>query len=206
MTELVCLVADRSIEAAVDAVLRRPEALGTRPFTWEIVVHPERDPGCFHHPEELLGGFTERAQQALVVFDRDWDGAPAGDGGALEASLEPKLEALRADWAKAVVIDPELEVWVFAESPHVARVLGWTTSTPELRRALESEGLWDPGLAKPGDPKRAMDWALRKARQPRSSSLFRELGATVSLQRCQDRSFRRLVAILRQWFSTGPVA
>lgn len=206
MIELVSLVADRSIEAAVDAVLRRPEALGTRAFTWEIVVHPGRDPGCFHHPDELLSGYTDRAQHALVVFDRDWDGAPPGDARALEAMVEPGLDALRADWARAVVIDPELEVWVFGESPHVAGVLGWSTSTPELRRALEDEGLWDPTSAKPGDPKRAMDWALRRARQPRSSSLFRELGARVSLQRCQDRSFRRLVAIVSQWFGTGQEA
>ena len=44
MIDLVCLLADKSIEAAMDAVLRRPEALGIRAIEFETVVHPRRDP------------------------------------------------------------------------------------------------------------------------------------------------------------------
>jgi hypothetical protein len=202
--DLVCLVADRSIEAAIEAVLRRHDALGIRPLEFETLVHPERDPGCFHEPAKLLGGCTDRARHALVVLDRAWAGAPATDAAELERLLEQELTRIGpAEWARAVVIEPELEAWVFSDSPHVATTLGWTHSADALRGALEAEGLWERGRAKPADPKRAMDWALRRARLPRSSSLFRTLGSRVSLRRCKDRSFLRLAELLRGWFGVN---
>jgi hypothetical protein len=201
--DLVCLVADRSMEAAIEAVLRRHQALEIRPIEFETLVHPERDPGCFHEPAKLLGGYTDRARHALVVLDRAWEGAPAGDAADLERLLEQELTRIGpAEWGKAVVIEPELEAWVFSDSPHVATTLGWTDST-SLRDALEVEGYWQRERAKPDDPKRAMDWVLRRARLPRSSSLFRALGSRVSLQRCDDRSFVRLAEILRGWFGVN---
>jgi len=201
--DLVCLVADRSIEAAIEAVLRRHEALGICPLEFETLVHPERDPGCLHEPAKLLGGYTDRARHALVVLDRAWDGAPAGDAAALEKLLEQELSRIGpAGWGKAIVIEPELEAWVFSDSPHVATTLSWTEPTA-LRDALAAAGLWERGRAKPEDPKRAMEWVLRRVRLPRSSSLFRKLGSRVSLQRCEDRSFVRLAGILRGWFGVA---
>ena len=202
--DLVCVVADRSIEAVIEAVLRRYEALGIRPIEFETLVHPERDPGCFHEPAKLLGGYTDRANHALVVLDRAWEGAPARDASELERLLEAALARISlAEWAKAVVIEPELEAWVFSDSPHVATTLGWKGSTDALRSALEAEGLWERDRAKPEDPKRAMDWVLRRAGLPRSSSLFRTLASQVSLQRCEDRSFLRLVKLLCGWFGVN---
>jgi hypothetical protein len=202
--DLVCLVADKSIEAAIDGVLRRPEALGVRPISFETVVHPRRDPGCYHEAEELLNGYTVRAGHALVVLDRDWQGAPAGTAPELEQRLEDSLRQVSLqDWARVVVIDPELEVWVFSDSPHVAAELGWPTTMADLRAALAQAGLWEEGRQKPRDPKAAVDWALRRARRPRSSSTFRALASKVGFRRCQDRSFLRLVELLRRWFGPG---
>ncbi len=205
MIDLACLVADKSIEATFDSLLKRPEALRIRAITSEIVVHPERDPGCFHDPGQLLGGFTGSARQALVVLDHAWEGVPAEDAPELERLLEERLRKFGPPgWARALVIEPELDVWVFSDSPHVAEVLGWRPpSTPTLRNALEKEGLWEPAKAKPEDPKGAMDWTLRRAGLPRSSALFRKLASQVSLRRCQDRSFQRLMDLFGGWF--GPV-
>jgi hypothetical protein len=202
--DLVCVVADRSIEAAIEAVLGRPEAVGIRAISFETLVHPERDPGCFHEAAKLLRGYVERADHALVVLDRQWEGAPAKEASELEAMLEAGLATIGPpEWVRAVMIQPELEAWVFSDSPHVAATLGWTESTTALRHALEAEGLWEHDRAKPDDPKRAMDWALREARLPRSSSLFRSLASRVSLQRCEDPSFRRLIELLRGWFGAN---
>jgi len=199
--DLVCLLADKSIEAAIDGVLRRPEALGIRAIEFETVVHPRRAPGCFHEAGELLAGYTARAGHALVVLDREWKGAPASTGSELERLLEETLRPIgSADWARAVVIDPELEVWVFSDSPHVAAALGWPTSVADLRAALENEGLWDAGRSKPQDPKAAVNWVLRRANRPRSSSTYRALASKVGVRRCEDRSFLRLVELLRGWF------
>lgn len=50
MTDLVCLVADNSMQAAVSELLDRPHALGIRSITKEIPVHQERDSGCCYAP------------------------------------------------------------------------------------------------------------------------------------------------------------
>lgn len=201
MIDLVCLVADRNMEAAIDAVLRRPQPLGIRAISFETVVHPRRDPGCFHEAAEFLSGFTARSNHALVVLDRQWDGAPAGSAAELEQRMERDLLSIGpSGWARTVVIDPELEVWVFSDSPHVAAELGWPAAREDLRSALEESGLWPGDRTKPHDPKAAVEWVLRRASRPRSSSIYRALASKVSLKRCEDRSFLRLGELLRAWF------
>lgn len=126
---------------------------------------------------------------------------PVDTGVELENLLEGSLRASSlADWARAVVIDPELEVWVFSDSPYVARALGWQASMVDLRAALTAQNLWHEEHARPRDPKTAVEWALRQAKKPRSSSIYRELARRVSLERCEDRSFLRLKGLLGGWF------
>jgi len=199
--DLVCLAADKNIEAAIDGILQRSVSLGIRGVRCETIVHPNRDPGCFHQSGELLRGYRDRAAHALVVLDWAWDGAPAATGEELEETLESSLGL--GDWARAVVIDPELEVWVFSGSPHVAVALGWQEGMPALREALNDQELWYPEHAKPQDPKAAVEWALRRARKPRSSALFRDLALHVGLSHCQDRAFLRLKGLLVGWFGVA---
>ena len=62
-----------------------------------------------------------------------------------EIQEEVEIGLTRNGWegrSKAIVIDPELEVWVWSRSPIVAEVLGWDTDIEALRRWLESEDLW----------------------------------------------------------------
>ncbi len=201
MIDLVCLVADKNMQAAIEGILRRYESLAIREITFEIIVHPGRDSGCFHHASELLLNDRRRASHALVILDRAWEGAPAEVGIELENRLESLLQqGGLEDWARAVVIDPELEVWVFSDSPHVASALGWKGDASGLRNALAELHLWNENQVKPHDPKAAVHWVLRQARKPRSSSIYRELASRVSLQRCQDRSFLRLRELLVGWF------
>lgn len=201
MIDLVCLLPDKNIEAAVDGLLKRPQALGIRAPTFEVVVHPGRDPACFHKAGDLLAGYVERARHGLVVLDRQWDGVPKGSAADLEEQLEARLAKVAPEgWARAVIIDPELEAWVFSDAPHVATELGWPGTTEEMRSTLQTEGLWASGRPKPQDPKAAMEWVLRRTRRPRSSSIYRALATKVGVKRCDDRSFLRLIELLRGWF------
>jgi len=129
-----------------------------------------------------------------------------GLSAEIEQQLEQRLAAMGQGWAAAIVIDPELETWVFSDSPHVDKELGWEKRQPPLRQALESQGFWPAGQAKPPDPKAAFAWALQTVRKPVSSSIFRQLGKLVSLRRCEDRSFLRLQHLLQDWFPARPGA
>ena len=201
MIDLFCLVADKSMEASISGLLNRPESLGIRPITREIVVHDRRDPGCFHYAADFLDGFRSRARQAVVILDREWDGVPANTATEVEELLETRLRRNgMGDWARAVVIEPELEAWVFSGSQHVESVLGWNGRAPGLREALTSRNLWEAGADKPGDPKTAMEWALEQVRVPWSSSIFGDLARKVSTRSCKDRAFQRLRGLLQDWY------
>ena len=205
--DLVCLVADRDMEATVTAVLLRYQSLGIRRLNFRVIRHPEHDPGCYYGAAVLLDGFRGSADHALVIFDWAFDrgqGTQSETAEALEKDVDSRLaDRYGAGWARSVVIFPELEAWVFSTSPHVGKVIGWQGTTSDLRDTLVEVGLWTSGQTKPSDPKKAFEWALRRVRSPRSSSLYRKLAEKVSLNQCEDRAFNRFVATLREWFGTG---
>lgn len=201
MKDLVVLVADRNIEAGIRGLLSRPNALGIRRVEFEIFTHPRRDPGCYQGAHDFLRPLYGQYHRALVIFDRAWEGAPYQAPEALEAAVRERLRiAVAADWADDVVIDPELEAWVWSDSPHVDQYLAWQGRIPSLRNWLRAQGLWPEGATKPGDPKRALESALWEVRVPRSSSIYEKLARSVSVERCSDQAFYRLRERLRAWF------
>lgn len=206
MPDLAILAADSMIENGLVGVLERREALGIREVTLQTWTHLERDPGCRLSAHDFLRPFASRFSRALVVFDLHGCGA---EGSA--ADVEEEVEGLLArngwgDRASVVAIDPELEVWVWSDSPEVPEVLGWDRGQP-LRDWLKHRGLWPESALKPDRPKEALRAALRELRVPHSAMLFYELASRVSVQRCTDRSFEKLKGLLVEWFpAEGPVA
>ncbi len=106
------------------------------------------------------------------MFDRIGSGREGQSRADLERTVGERLHTSGwSDRGAVVVLDPELEVWVWSDSPHVDRALGWHGRTPPLRDWLSERGLWDAGAPKPGDPKRAVEEALRHVLIPRSSAI-----------------------------------
>jgi hypothetical protein len=117
-------------------------ALGCGPIevdlTQDIIVAPNRDPQVYRLAHELLGPFRKSHAHAVVMLDNAWDGSPGG-----EAIRDGVGGRMQQSWGihdhKVIVLDPELEAWVWQESPHVATALG---CPPEFRELLEVRGLW----------------------------------------------------------------
>lgn len=199
--DLVVLVADNNMESAFVGLLARRESLAIRPLTYDIRVHPLRDAGCFCEAHEFLRSQSRRYHHALVAFDRERTEIAAD----LEDAVQKRLATSGwAERAACVVIDPELEIWAWSQSPHVESVLGWRGRQPDLRAWLKDRGFFpQTGQAKPVRPKEALVEALRQAKKIRSSAIYLELASTVSLKACEDKSFVRMKTILQTWF---PVA
>ncbi len=202
--DLVALVADANIEAVVDCLLgMRTDSLRISRISCDIFVHPDRDPGCLHRSHDLLRPMAGAYCHALVMFDRYGCGQEVCPPTELEARVRQQLSANGwDDRAEVIVLDPELEIWVWSDSPQVDRSLGWEGKKPDLRTWLQMEGLWAPGNAKPADPKAAVERALQHVRTPRSSSIYRELAARVSIDRCRDFAFLAFRRHLQRWFPT----
>ena len=205
--DLVVLVADRHMERAFKGLLSQQEKFGIRNIDYQILTHPGHDPGCRTQAVELLRPFLSSSNYAIVAFDYHGCGS-----SLMPAEVQSKIERqlFVNGWEKrshVVVIDPELEEWVWAPSPHVSRALGWGDNFGNLRRWLHDRGLWPSGRSKPIDPKRAMETAMRNApgdkRPRRSSTIFERIAKSSDPMSCRDSAFSQLRETLQAWFPLG---
>ena len=171
-------------------------------FSAEVLSHPNRDPGCRRDAGKVLEPRRNSYRRAMVIFDYDGCGERELNPSDLETHLETEFG--RRGWADDqlafIVLDPELEAWVFgATFQHIQRVVGWS-QPDDLRSWLIESGHLIPDSSKPSDPKAAFTAILRRQRTPPSAKLFADLARSVGLGRCQDRAFQKFRATLQRWF------
>ncbi len=194
MKDLIILVADKNTESALLGLLRRPDALGIREVQFDIRVHPQRDPGVYRRAHEFLRPFIRQYRYALVLLDREGSGAERVGPDRMRSAVQERLE--RSGWegrCSVIVLDPELETWVWLDDPHVAQAL--RISLQDLRNLLR-EG-------KPPRPKETLEDLLKERRTPRSSSLYEDLASQVDFRKCADPAFRLLRETLQRWFGNA---
>lgn len=202
--DLVALVPGKDDRETLEGLFGRHQAMRMRAIRREILVHPGRDPGCFREAPAVLQVYQRRARFALAMFDHEGSGQEARPPREVAGEVEDRLRLSGwDDRARALVVVPELETWVWSDSPHVDTVLGWQGRRPALREWLRETGRVPEGRVKPESPKECFDDAIREARVQRSSALFRQLAERVSLSRCQDPCFAALRDILTAWFPVG---
>ena len=201
LKDLFVLAADLELANALEGLLSRSRDLGIRDVEFDIERHVNRDSGCRSDAVEYLRPYHGRYRHAMVVFDHHGCGSSL-PREEIQRNLEKQLA--RNGWAngaKVIVIEPELEVWVWSRSSAVSRVLGWGDRYPALRQWLSDKQLWPSGDSKPTHPKKAMREAMRQGRVQRSARKFSELAAAVELEGCKDPAFNELRKTLRSWFS-----
>lgn len=202
------LVADKNMEGMLKGYLSRPgihAAFGCNQFSFDarrdiLVAHGQNDPGLYTRAREFLQPHARSYRHATVLIDEAWDGSP----GAPEIERRLIEHLVEAGWPQesgcAVVIAPELENWIWQDSPHVCSHFGFDGNFAELRRQLERKGFWLPGEPKPHRPKEAVEEVLRLNRIPRSSAIYRDLAASVGTAGCTDKAFLKLRDSMRKWF------
>jgi hypothetical protein len=199
--DLVVLVPDKNMEWALHGLLSRPEALRIRSVRFIIRTHLGRDPGCARDGHNFLRPMSRTCHHALIMFDHEGCGREGEQPQALEDEVALNLSSNGwGDRAKALILSPELEIWVWSDSPEVDRCLGWQLRTPDLRTWLKAKGFWAQGAEKPAEPKSAVEASLREVKKPRSSSIYKQIAQSVSLRRCTDVGFRRFSSTLQSWF------
>ena len=206
MKDLCVLTADPSMRAAIRVLLNERQAsLGIHKIECTIERHVLGDPGCRLGAADRLRAYAHDHCYALVMFDRDGSGRENEPRLTLQAEVERQLSA--NGWpgrSKAIVIDPELEAWIWTTSPHTAGVLGWgDEGNAGLRNWLQDRHLWPQAAIKPPDPKDAMATAMREKNKRPTSDVFAELAKKVGIRRCQDAAFIELRETLQAWFPSG---
>lgn len=202
--DLIILAADRHIRATLREIVDHPKKLDIRHVSCDIQISTKRDPECRNRAAEILRHFHNQYRYALVVFDHQGCGTEKQSREDIQTDVKDQLE--RNGWqgerAQVIVIEPELEAWVWSKSPRVPEILGWAGGYEKLRNWLEGQRCWQPTAAKPHDPKKAMIQTIQKAGKAEvSSRIYTKLAAEVSFRNCEDPAFNELKETLKRWFS-----
>jgi len=200
--DLIVVTADGQQKRTVATLLlKRCPALGIRQLVINAdsdIYSLQNDPGVFHGAGRFLAVFAQQYQHALVLIDAEWEGSPAS-AEEIEEKIQNDLN--RNGWKErsaVIVINPELEIWVWSQSPHVPRLFG--TDWETIKDLGHRKSYWHKGETKPSRPKELLEEILHHTRKKRSAALYQQLAEKVSLETCQDDSFRRFREILQGWF------
>jgi hypothetical protein len=212
MRDVIFHVADKNMEEGLRAFFLRNNwhhALGCSRFEIDpesnmdlYRVAGDTDGGVWKHAHKNLQNFKDKYRYAVIMLDEDFDPHP----GAAVLRDDISNGMIASGWEEGrfavIVIQPELEAWLWAPNANVARAFGHTTFT-EFRALLEAEGLWNMGDPKPQNLKGARDRAAKLGGKKTGSPLFRSVFAHVSrraLDDCQEPGLLALRMALIGWF------
>ncbi len=212
MRDIVFHLADRHMEEGLRAFFSRQDwhhVLKCRRFEVDPMsnsdfyrVAGETDGGLWKHAHKNLHIFKEQYRHAVIMLDAEFDPQPGPN--VLRADIGKAM--LASGWDEdrfgVVVIEPELEAWLWAPNHNVARAFGHA-NFEELRTFLESEGLWDPGAPKPHSLKAARDRAARRGGKRTGGPIFRSVFEHISrraLDACVEHGLKTLRMMLGTWF------
>jgi len=207
MRDCFFIVADANMEYTLRGMLSRERfdlTLQCGLFAFDarldlLVAVGDNDPGLFQRIESYVRPVRASHSYLVVMIDAEWAGSP----GAAQIRTHIVEGCVRSGWSEndvvAVVMDPELETWMWQDSPIVESVVGH--SGPSLRQHLAASGAWPLTSAKPLRPKETLEAELRRNRIPRIvGTLYRKVAERVSVKSCVDPAFAELQAALRRWF------
>lgn len=201
--DLFVLVADKRMQDTLSVVLKRHASIGMRRIDFDIQRTLGHDSDSYRHSSSFLKFRRNDYQHALTIFDYEGCGAEERKNRMLpleiEQQLNSELSEVWGDRAKAIAIVPELEKWIWSQSPHFTSSLGWKGELDVWTWVQQNNFTLD-GNGKPDRPKEALKAALLKTRIPMSTSIYKAIAEKVSLKNCQDAAFNRMLNYLRNWF------
>lgn len=151
MRDLVLLVPDKNTESTIRGALGRHQALGIRQVGFEILVEQGRDGGVRRRGAQVLNVVRNQYSHAAIVLDYEGSGAEVSPA-ELEAQLDNALSDSWGGRAKAIVIQPEVDVWMWGAETHLRSTMDWEFDQG-IRAWLITQGFEFRDDGKPVRPK-----------------------------------------------------
>lgn len=213
MRDCVFVVADGAMQQALIGFLTRSDCfeqynLGTKPFAFDpqedVFPSAHQDGGTFSIGHELLRPFQTTHRHAVLMLDNKWDGSPGVEAIRDDLSARIVKTGWTIDRFRVIVIDPELEAWIWQRSQKVADVLKFSSVDSMVKAVRAASIEWSDDKAKPSRPKDALKAvATRQRGIGFSNAIHREICEKASVVKCQELSFKQLREALQGWFPLG---
>jgi hypothetical protein len=201
LKDLIVLTADLDAKLGIGTVLRRAAALRIRELSSDVIRHDRRDNGVFREAPEQLRSQLRNYSFAVVICDREGCGREPLTRKQIEENLETRLQANGwVDRACAIVIDPELEAWLWGDRNALAAVIGWMEGAEHLDGWLAERRLVGSSAGKPTRLKETLRRVLMQTHKRHSPTIFQEMAQRADTATCQDPAFAKLLSTLRRWF------
>ncbi len=207
MKDLIVLVADKNMDFLVRGLLPRiPKVENLRLFSYDILIHPHRDPGIFNEADIFLKSLSANYSYAMAMLDHHGSGREQMTREEIEQVIAEKLN--KAGWedrSTVICIYPELENWIWVNEAKVQDAISWEHKT-RLYDWLHKNQLKSSDSNKPSNPKEAFDAATRLSKTPRSSSLYFSIASQASYRKCEDAAFQKMLSHLKAWFALNSLS
>ena len=213
MRDCVFLVADSHMETVFKTFLGLPhrhEKLGTASFSFNAesdLVLAGNDPAVYRNGPSLIHGHQRTHRHAVLVLDFQFEHEKKPDEMIAELTSAMVSSGWDAARFQIVLIQPELEAWLWQDNPNIEKVFFRNLNPMEkakapssLRQWLCDQRLWPTECVKPPDPKKAMQKAADTFRAGSQMAVFTEVFRNISVHGCQDEAFHTLRDALRRWF------
>ena len=213
MKDVIFHLADQHMEVGFRAFFRRDDwhyALGCGNFQIDpeegstdiYRVSGHTDGGIWKHAHANLAPFRKQYKRAVIVLDADFEPHPGAQTLQKDISDGMIESGWEADRFCVVVIQPELEAWLWAPNVNVAKAFGHP-NFEDLQAALSGEGLWSAGSTKPHDLKRARDRATKLGGKKTGGPIFKGVFGGISRRACdlcEEPGFIAMRSALKTWF------
>ncbi|HNY51343.1 MAG: hypothetical protein BWY69_01518 [Planctomycetes bacterium ADurb.Bin401] len=201
MKDLLILTADKDAEFFIKSLLEKiPNIESTHLIDYDIISHPQRDPGVVTHAVEFVRPYINDYNFLMIIFDYEGSGKESLSKDVLESEMEDDLN--KNGWQDrnvCIALYPELESWLWVNQTHLHNILDWE-DTQNIYDWLCANGQTF-NANKPDRPKEAFEAALRKQKRPRSSSIYSDLAQRASYRHCIDPSFNKFLTTIKMWFA-----
>lgn len=199
MSDLVVLTADKPMEAVVRALLRRTESIGIRAVDTTWLLHSDRDSGVRTTGHSLLRAVRRQHDHALMFCDHEGSGTTTASAVEKEGQLDEVLAMTWQAHGRSIVIEPELDVWLWGSDERLIQSIGWKDAM-RPREWLVGKRFEFAESGKPIRPKEAMQALFEHVGLPMSAAVYGRIARGIGLRGCSDAAFDRLRSLLQTWF------